>query len=91
MSRVAIAISCTTKDRKELERLSKSRTDEARLVERARIVLAGLDGKRNDETAVERGCSPWNGAPMAGAICRSGIGGSARPQALWQAAEVSGD
>lgn len=55
MSRVAAAINCSTEDRKELERLSKSRTDEARLVERAKLVLACLAGRRNDEVAAELG------------------------------------
>ena len=55
MSRVAAAINCTADDKKELERLSKSRTDEARLVERAKIVLGCLAGRRNDEIASELG------------------------------------
>jgi transposase len=55
MSRVAAAIKCTEADRKELERLSKSRTEEARLVERAKIVLGCLAGRRNDEVAAEFG------------------------------------
>lgn len=53
MSRVATTINCTADDKKELERLSKSRTDEARLVERAKIVLGCLAGRRNDEVASE--------------------------------------
>lgn len=55
MSRVAPAINCPAEDRRELERLSKSRTDEARLVERAKIVLGCLAGRRNDEVAAELG------------------------------------
>lgn len=55
MSRVAAAINCTAEDRAELERLSKSRTDEARRVERAKIVLGCLSGRRNDEMAAELG------------------------------------
>ena len=53
MSRIAAAINCTEEDKKELERLSKSRTDEARMVERAKIVLGCLAGRRNDEVAKE--------------------------------------
>jgi FixJ family two-component response regulator len=53
MSRVAIAISCTVAEMKELERLSKSRTDDARMVERAKVVLGCLSGRRNDEVAAE--------------------------------------
>lgn len=58
MARVAIAVSCTDKERRELERLSNSRTDEARMVERAKIVMGGLAGKRNDEIAAELGIRP---------------------------------
>lgn len=75
MSRVTIAISCATKDRKELERLSKSRTDEARLVERAKIVLACLDGKRNDETAVELGVRPGTVSLWCGRFAVQGLVG----------------
>jgi Homeodomain-like domain len=35
--------------------IARSRTAEARLVERAKIVLACLDGKRNDEVSGELG------------------------------------
>jgi len=55
MPRVAAAISCTVDDMKELERLSKSRTDEARMVERAKVVLGCLAGRRNDEVSAELG------------------------------------
>jgi hypothetical protein len=52
MSRVAAAIVCTAEDMKELEQLSKSRTDEARMVERAQLVLGCLSGQRNDEGVI---------------------------------------
>jgi len=51
MSRVAQVLICGDEDRRQLERLSTSRTEEARLVERARIVLACLAGERNDQIA----------------------------------------
>jgi len=38
-----------------LERLSNSRTEEARMVERAKIVLGCLAGRRNKELAAELG------------------------------------
>src|SRR5271168_2457009 len=38
--------------------LARSRSEEARLVERAKIVLACLDGKRNDEVSRELGVRP---------------------------------
>ena len=39
MTRVAAKVTCSDQDRKELERLGSSRTEQARLVERAKIVL----------------------------------------------------
>lgn len=58
MGRVAISISCTDKDRRELEHLTKSRTDEVRIIERARIILKCLEGKRNDQVAAELDIRP---------------------------------
>jgi len=58
MSRVAISVSCSDQDLRELERLSNSRTDEVRLVERAKIVLGCLGGKRNEEIADELAIRP---------------------------------
>lgn len=55
MGRVAVVLSCTAQVQRELVRLSRSRTEEARLVERAKVVLGCLAGKRNDEVA-SRGC-----------------------------------
>jgi len=55
MPRVAVPLTCTPEAMRELERLSRSRTDEARLVERAKIVLGCLAGGRNDEVAAELG------------------------------------
>lgn len=58
MARVAVVLSCTAKDRTELERLSRSRSGEVRLAERARIILSCLQGKQNDEVAREVGMRP---------------------------------
>lgn len=58
MGRVAIRLDCSDEVRRELLRLSRSRSDEARLVERAKIVLGCLAGKRNDEVAAEQGIDP---------------------------------
>ena len=55
MSRVAAPLDCPADMKQELIRLSKSRTDEARLVERATIVLECLAGKRIDQVATDRG------------------------------------
>ncbi|HEX2888196.1 MAG TPA: IS630 family transposase, partial [Vineibacter terrae] len=40
MARVAVELHCSAQERSELMSLARSRTAEARLVERARIVLA---------------------------------------------------
>ena len=58
MPRVAIPLKCEPKVRQELERISKSRTEEIRLVERAKIILRCLSGKRNDEVAAEFDTQP---------------------------------
>lgn len=55
MARVAVALTCTAEQRGELLALARSRTEEARLVERAKIVLARLEGKRNDAVGREFG------------------------------------
>jgi len=58
MPRVAVPLKCEPKVMQELERLSRSRTEEARLVERAQIILACLSGKRNDKIAAEHNTQP---------------------------------
>jgi transposase len=58
MARVAVALTCTAEQRSELMALARSRTAEARLVERAKIVLACLEGKRNDAVGHEFGVRP---------------------------------
>ncbi len=58
MARVAPALFCSAEQRAELIALARSRTEEARLVERARIVLACLQGKRNDVVGREHGVRP---------------------------------
>jgi transposase-like protein len=58
MTRIAIALSCSEEVMAELERLSRSRSGEVRLAERARIVIACLQGRRNDDIAHEMGLRP---------------------------------
>jgi transposase len=53
--RIACAITLTDKDRATLERWSRSRSTEARLVERARIILLAAEGRENKDIAVELG------------------------------------
>jgi transposase len=52
MARVAVEVTCSDQDRKELERLGASRTEQARLVERAKMILGCLAGERNDQIAL---------------------------------------
>ena len=58
MTRVAVALACSAEQRTELINLAGSRTKEARLVERAKIILACLEGKRNDAVSRELGVRP---------------------------------
>jgi transposase len=51
MSRNAETITCGAEERKALETLAHSRSEEARLVERARVVIACLDGEPVNQIA----------------------------------------
>src|SRR6516164_6917085 len=53
MPRHAAELECSTEDRASLVALSKSGTAEARVVERARIILACLEGKEIQQVARE--------------------------------------
>jgi len=53
MSRAARPITCSSEDREKLKQLAASRTESRQLVERARIVLGCLDGKRVQAVADE--------------------------------------
>ena len=51
MARTAPTISCGPEDRRELEGLAASRTESKQMVERARIILSCLGGKRVKQIA----------------------------------------
>jgi len=51
MSRTAPTISCSPDERRELERLAASRTESKQMVERARIIIGCLAGRRVREIA----------------------------------------
>lgn len=53
--RRACTITLTEEDRTTLERWSRARSTEARLVERARIILLAADGRENKDIAAELG------------------------------------
>ena len=57
MPRYAPALECSAEEVAGLTAISTSRTEEARLVERARIVLACLEGKQMQQVARELGVS----------------------------------
>src|SRR5882724_11731383 len=57
MPRHAPVLECSPEDRASLIAIAKSRIDEARVVERARIVLACLEGKEIQQAARELGVS----------------------------------
>jgi transposase len=75
MARVAVALSCPAEVMAELERLSRSRSGEVRLAERARIVLACLRGQRNDEVAREIGVRPNTVGQWRRRFAESGVAG----------------
>lgn len=61
--------------------LGKSRTEEARTVERARIVLACLDGKESQQVAREPRVSIPTGSKWRARFLQQGI--KSRPIAAW--------
>ena len=81
MSRIAVALSCEPEVMNELIRMSKSRSEEARLVERSRIVLGCLAGKRNDIVAAELGVRSGTVGTWRKRFAEAGLAGlSDRPR-----------
>ena len=58
MPRVAVALSCSQADFAELQRITRSRSGEVRMAERANIVLKCLSGMQNADIASEMGLRP---------------------------------
>ena len=75
MARVAVRLSCTAEVWAELERLSRSRSGEVRLVERARMILACLRGQRNEEIARALGVRPNTVGQWRRRFAQNGIAG----------------
>src|SRR5260370_351352 len=75
MPRYAPELECSVEDKASLVALAKSRTAEAHAVERARIILACLEGKEIQQGARERGVSlaPVSKCPQP--FARGGVGG----------------
>ncbi|MFH1689282.1 MAG: helix-turn-helix domain-containing protein, partial [Candidatus Eisenbacteria bacterium] len=73
MRKPAEPLKISDEQRRELERILRSRTTEQRVVMRARIVLAAADGKPNRVTARELGVSrptvlQWRARFAAGGV-----------------------
>jgi len=71
--RTAPAVELNAEQRETLERLARSRSLPARLVERARIVLLAADGLENQQIALRMGITPekaarWRKRFLAGGI-----------------------
>src|SRR6478736_7966875 len=73
--RRACEITLTDEDRTILERWSRSRSIEARLVERARIVLLAAEGRENKDIAVELGITRITVARWRDRFAARGIAG----------------
>ncbi len=56
--RIAQAVTLTDEERAVLTKWSRGRSTPARLVLRAKIVLAAADGRRNKDVSAELGCTP---------------------------------
>src|SRR5215471_17642116 len=57
MPRRALKLECSEADKSALIAIAKSRTEEVRIAERARIVLACLEGRQNQDVARDFGVS----------------------------------
>jgi len=75
MPRVATIPSCTPEQRNELQLLADSRVKEARLVERAKIILACLDGQQNKEIAEKLSILPGTAGRWRQRFLASGLAG----------------
>lgn len=70
-----ITLTCTEEQKKELVALASSRVSEARLVERARIVIGSLEGYTGERIAKELGIRPNTVSHWKLRFSQEGIGG----------------
>src|ERR1017187_4536317 len=75
MPRHAAPLECLSETRDELIAISRSRTSEVRMVERARIVLACLEGKEIQQVALEVGASVPTVSKWRSRFARDGLRG----------------
>src|SRR5271165_4392767 len=75
MARHASLLECSPETRAELIAMSRSRTEEARMVERARLILACLEGKEIQQVAQQTGSSVPTVSKWRKRFSRHGIRG----------------
>src|ERR1019366_6752 len=75
MPRHAAPLNCSAEVRTELTAMSRSRREETRMVERARMVLACLEGKKIQQVAQETGASIPTVSKWRQRFAQSGIAG----------------
>ena len=75
MPRHAPTVECSVEIKAKLLSTSKSRTEEARAVERARIILACLEGKETQQVARELRTSTTTVAKWRRQFCERGLEG----------------
>ena len=77
MPRTAAKIECRSEDLEVLQRLASSRTESKQAVERARIVLGSLDGKRVEQIARECHTRPNTVIKWRQRVAKGGLAGLA--------------
>ena len=75
MARVAAKVTCSDQDMAELRRLCASRTEQARMVERAKIVLGCIAGERNDTIGARMGLQSNTVATWRKRFLANGVAG----------------
>jgi len=75
MGRRAQTLDISASDYRELERISRSQTESRRRVERVRIILACVDGGRNEEVAKQYHTSPNRVGKWRGRFAKLGLAG----------------
>lgn len=75
MPKQAPSLTCDDETRAGLERLAASRTEEARMVERAKIILGCLEGKAVNQIALELGIRPNTVIDWRKRFAREGLAG----------------
>lgn len=75
MPRRAPRLECSEEVRQQLSQMSRSRTEEARMVERARLILACLEGKEIRQVAQQAGSSVATVGKWRKRFAREGIRG----------------